>query len=795
MPDPKQKIFDPLEDVNGLMSAGTSILGDTVAAVSNTGTNSMKDTAKGKAIGGTLGAAAGSVIPIVGTAIGQQVGSMIGGLIGGKSDRKRMEQNNVERMQGMNDRLNYDPNVDPYGYMEDGGVVAGADLQGLPGSDEIDYQSPVMINIERGELMVAGDGKILTHFENPNAYKPHAATAEEEHAGNFVVLPEGAVIIPKKNAKTYLDGDDITRRSIMMEVVKNQQNKASIQMAEGGVTGGGDPPASEYRDPYYESSAALAHYKELLNNKLKAKNPKAYDEYFNGMRTAISAPDVKNPMDARRKYVQSAAYNDYLTPDEVRQTLGEDYDKYIDSVRSVNKYHVTQGLEPLYGNIEGEGDLPTLNYGRRFASLQVTPRVTNTIKGADGTARSYTRNYTYNPETRTADYTEEGDLTARPTYLRPKQTVAKMAYGGVAGGPGKGKHQKIGHLLPDLDTVTMSEAQDPLNIGGTMNIDTAIDNLHWVNTPDVPARTGVPANLGITDIGSSDDFAPQDPNAIVNTEDALKAGGGSRGRGARDVGALAKRVGAFLPGAMQASMALQSDPNLRPVFNQGYDSAEGYINQMPSRIGVEDQLAEVEQSLAAGLDAISKANTPSARAEAQNMVAQAAKIKGDIVAQGNRLNIQMANDKLGRLAQNTVAEGSNNQAVLQNFQNEQRMDSAARRNVLANAASEGYTNMALMENEDTAVEMINAMSRFVNLDPLAKQKIIEDPEARTYISNYIQERMNAGVDVAVAAEEAFRNIDPKTGKPRTTTITSQTQKRGPYGQPAGSQTKNTVITR
>jgi hypothetical protein len=121
------------------------------------------------------------------------------------------------------------------------------------------------------------------------------------------------------------------------------------------------------------------------------------------------------------------------------------------------------------------------------------------------------------------------------------------------------------------------------------------------------------------------------------------------------------------------------------------------------------------------------------------------------------------------------------------------MDNAARRNILGNAASEAYTNMAMMENEDTAIEMINAMSRFVNLDPLAKQKIIEDPGARDYINNYIQERMNAGVDVALAAQEAFSNV--KEGKHKTTTINSTTQKRGPYGQPAGSQVKQTEIKR
>lgn len=784
MPSPKSPTPGADVPMMDYLNVGMNILGDTLSATTNTGTNDAKDTAKGSAVGGGIGAALGTaILPGVGTGIGQMLGSTVGKLIGGASDRKRMTHNNEERIQRINDELTVDPNVNPYGYMEDGGVIPGTDLQHLPDSEEVLDQPPTVVNIEKGELMVAADGQVLANFENPNAYKPHNKEKPfEEHYGNFVTLPEGAIIIPKKLAKTYLEGDDITRRSVTMQLVKDQQVNGqpmvnAPMMAAGGVTGGGDPvkedEAAGFRDPFYEASATLAHYKDRLNTRLKTKNPQAYDNYFQGMRTSMSAPDVKNPMEARRNYIQKADYNDYLTPDEVKQELGDnDYRNYLNSVKAVNAYHVAQGNEPLYGNVEGEKDLEQLNYGRRFASLQVTPTVTNTVTGTAGTNRNYTRKYSYDPA-KGVSYTEEGDLTARPSYLRPSsnQPMARMEKGGSA--------PKIRGMVPVLNDAdaNMLLANDPLMNPAPTEFEPRYNGVTNIEgfTPGTEAVTG--------DFGT---LESPDHYAAV----AKSSMGGNRRQ--LDPGAVAKRVGAFIPGILQAGQAMQSDPN-SAVFNGGFAKADSYINQMPTEFNVNDQLAEIEQTLAAGLDAVSNANTPAARAEAQNMVANAAKAKGDVMANKQRMEVQMNSERLGKLANNAVNHGANTQGVLQNFQNNQNMDAAARRGIMASAASEAYTNASLIENEDTAIDMINSISKFVDIDPLAKQKVVEDPNARNFINTYVQERVNAGIDLAEATKMGFAEWQKQQKK--NVTITSQTQKRDRYNVPSGSQTKQTVIKR
>lgn len=182
------------------------------------------------------------------------------------------------------------------------------------------------------------------------------------------------------------------------------------------------------QDAYYEANARLAHYKDKLNERLKAKNPKAYQDYF----SQLAPIRRKGDMEAANKYVQEAKYNEYLTPQEVRKALGEqEYNNYLGAIRSLNQYNISQGKEPLYGNVEGENDVANLNYGRRFASLTVNPSLSVTNKT---TGKTYGRNYSYNPNTRNVDYTETGDTTLRPDYLsensRPIPTI-KFDKGGV----------------------------------------------------------------------------------------------------------------------------------------------------------------------------------------------------------------------------------------------------------------------------------------------------------------------------------------------------------------------------
>lgn len=191
-------------------------------------------------------------------------------------------------------------------------------------------------------------------------------------------------------------------------------------------TGGSGIPAQNSatspQDQYYRDSATLLYYKNQLNDKLKAKNPTAYQNYFNGM-TDVVKSNPKNPYGpAREQYIQNNAYADYLTPEEVQKNLGnDDYQRYLDSIKGVNNYNVAQGKQPLYGTEEGNQDITKLNYGRRFASLSLTPTVAASSQNDPN--RKYNRTYNYNPQTKNVDFVETGDTSLTPSYLKPKPVL------------------------------------------------------------------------------------------------------------------------------------------------------------------------------------------------------------------------------------------------------------------------------------------------------------------------------------------------------------------------------------
>jgi len=170
-------------------------------------------------------------------------------------------------------------------------------------------------------------------------------------------------------------------------------------------------PQLSAQEKYYQASARLGHFKNILNDKLKAKNPQGFKDYFTGLTGLRRTGD----MAGAEKYVQDTPFDDYLTPAEVQSTLNpEDYNEYVGALQDVNSYNVQQGRQPLYGTKEGENDVRNLNYGRRFASLQLTPSVG--VSNTEGT-KSYGREYKYDPKTRQVSFSERGDLAMRPSYL------------------------------------------------------------------------------------------------------------------------------------------------------------------------------------------------------------------------------------------------------------------------------------------------------------------------------------------------------------------------------------------
>lgn len=210
-------------------ASGELGVGDFIAPAANIlGTFTSDDAtfgAKGGAIGGGIGAGIGAAFGgPVGAQIGNMLGSTVGQLIGGAKDKRLAKERMSSTMTRKYGQLNLAYNAEPYGsgstfYAEDGLV--------LPGAGDM-----VPVNIEKGELMVdPATMKVLQKFDTKR-YKRHAKDKNQEHPGNFIEMDASHVIIPKDKAKAFAGGDRISRRSIIAQIMEDQE-KNGIEINEG----------------------------------------------------------------------------------------------------------------------------------------------------------------------------------------------------------------------------------------------------------------------------------------------------------------------------------------------------------------------------------------------------------------------------------------------------------------------------------------------------------------------------------------------------------------------------------
>src|SRR5690606_16443053 len=191
------------------------------------------------------------------------------------------------------------PIENPYGnQFEDGGMVSNE-------QPITNQQAPVnkekIINIQKGELMINPNNmSIVQEFLNPNRYSSHASNQFKEPHGNFVSVPEGLVIIPKKLANRFKKGDMLSKKSIVMKILSDQandpefnipnENKSNVyQYANGGLEG----------NPDLDKPKIIRHSKPIGPNPLiMGKNSIGR----NFMATVdITKPEVYNPDDPRNK--------------------------------------------------------------------------------------------------------------------------------------------------------------------------------------------------------------------------------------------------------------------------------------------------------------------------------------------------------------------------------------------------------------------------------------------------------------------------------------------------------------
>jgi len=172
--------------------------------------------AKGSAIGGGIGAGLGAALGgPAGAAIGKALGNTVGQLIGGAKDKKLATERMSSTMNRKYGQLNLAYNANPYGsgstfYAEDGLV--------LPGVGD-----KVQVNIEKDELLVdPSKMEVLQKFDSKR-YKRHAKDKSQEHKGNFIEMDASHVIIPRKKADAFKNGDRIARRSIIAQIMEDQE--------------------------------------------------------------------------------------------------------------------------------------------------------------------------------------------------------------------------------------------------------------------------------------------------------------------------------------------------------------------------------------------------------------------------------------------------------------------------------------------------------------------------------------------------------------------------------------------
>jgi len=146
-------------------------------------------------------------------------------------------------------------------------------------------------------------------------------------------------------------------------------------------------------DDYYGANAKLAHYREILNNALKGKNPRGFDQFM----MAVGDIRRKDPSKAA-EVIEAYDFKDALAPQELKEILGGDYGDYIETVKTIrDRGFADDRAKKLYGEKEMDQDVEGLMYGKRFMTMPVVTSAARTTKGEKGDV-TIEDMYTYDPK-------------------------------------------------------------------------------------------------------------------------------------------------------------------------------------------------------------------------------------------------------------------------------------------------------------------------------------------------------------------------------------------------------------
>lgn len=154
-------------------------------------------------------------------------------------------------------------------------------------------------------------------------------------------------------------------------------------------------------DDMYAANAKILYYRDKLKDKLRLKNPEAFDKFIEERAKVVRSSAPEKAVKAADEFVETYDFKESLSPDEVKAALGGEYDDYLSTLKTmqssgweVNPLKVLAGV-----NEDPNVDPSKLAYGKRFATMWVRPSYEETVTKGGKTTRKNTF-FEYDPKTK-----------------------------------------------------------------------------------------------------------------------------------------------------------------------------------------------------------------------------------------------------------------------------------------------------------------------------------------------------------------------------------------------------------
>ena len=206
---------------------------------------------------------------------------------------------------------------------------------------------------------------------------------------------------------------------------------------------------------YLKERARLYYYKQKLDPVLRNKNIKSYDNYV-----ASRPTGYKESRAAADKAYEDKTYSDYLSVDDIKKSLGDEYQDY----EGLMSKHQAD-LFGIKGQHESGKTMPDLKYGLRTSEL-LQPYTYNMIVKSyidrNQDAAKFSGKAVYNPADKSYsyDYAQPEEFTVRRKgefFKQGGKLVSKY-----------GKGNKVNYIEKDQNNFT-----DPVNSEfGPLHLDT-----------------------------------------------------------------------------------------------------------------------------------------------------------------------------------------------------------------------------------------------------------------------------------------------------------------------------------